>query len=185
MKHLSQVTNALFSSMFWGSLVLLISGTAFLYYQRTQPTILSFDVPPPVLIETNDAAVPIRITIPSLAIDIPVEPGYITNNVWSISDHYVNHLSTSARPGSDGNIIMYGHNSRSILGNLTTIQEGARIILTDDEQTDHTYTVISIYTVTPDIVDPVQQTDEEVLTLYTCTGFLNSKRFIVRAEPLL
>jgi LPXTG-site transpeptidase (sortase) family protein len=183
--NISAAIDSVLSSLFWIFLILMLAGLTFLYYQRTQPTILSFAAPPPPAISVDDTtSAPAHISIPSVNIDIAIEPGFITNNIWTISDHYANHLHTSAHPGSNGNIVVYGHNSRPILGNLTNVSEGDTIIITDSDNTEHRYTVHTTFTVTPDTMDPVQPTDEEILTVYTCTGLLNSKRFIVQAKPI-
>jgi len=45
--------------------------------------------------------------------------------------------------------------------------------------------VKEIVEVKPDQVEYLLPTSEETLTLYTCSGFMDQKRFIVRGERVL
>lgn len=125
---------------------------------------------------------PMRIIVPSVGIDQKVIESKIIDGEWELSDRVANHLTTSSDPGGNGNIIIYGHNHHSILGNLRYIKEGAQVTIIDIDSLLHTYTVVDTYEVDPDQVELIQPTKEEVLTLYTCSDFLGSKRFIVVAK---
>jgi len=57
-------------------------------------------------------------------------------------------------------------------------------IATSDGET-YSYKIKETKTVTPNAVEFVLPKDTETMTLYTCTGFLDSKRFMVIAEPFV
>ncbi|MGH9857832.1 MAG: sortase, partial [Acidobacteriota bacterium] len=126
-----------------------------------------------------------HLSIPALGIDTPVEVGAITNGNWSVSNTGANHLNTSANVGQAGNIIVYGHNKRSILGKLPEVEVEKEILLQTDDGQQHEFIVKETYTTTPDDIRPIEPTDTERLTIYTCVGWQNSKRFIVVAERKL
>ena len=105
-----------------GPIALLILGLAlFVFggvnYYRVR--ILSFSkVPEAVQKSTQNVDLPVEIIIPSINIDLKVDPGQIKDGVWQISDSSATFLDTSAAPGSGGNTVIYGHNKKVIFGNL-------------------------------------------------------------------
>lgn len=116
-------------------------------------------------------------------IDIPVvESGYV-NGAWIISPNRANHVFQSATPGTPGNIIIYAHNKFSLFGPLLWTSIGEGITLTTSNGTTRRYAVKTIAEVDPGETALLLPTTTEVLTLYTCSGFLDSKRFVVRAVP--
>ncbi|MEX0649462.1 MAG: sortase [Candidatus Andersenbacteria bacterium] len=169
----------------WGLLFIAVGlGGYYLYNTAYNRAIVSFKIEPPPAIHPQDASAPTAIAIPSVGIDLPVEPGVINRGIWSVSEFYANHLKTSAYPGTKGNIIIYGHDKTEIFANLLNIQPGDRLVLTTPGDTTYAYEVEATYTTTPDDPTPVLSTDTETVTVYTCTGLFNEKRFIVRARPI-
>lgn len=128
---------------------------------------------------------PNKIVISSLGVDLPVEISTINDGIWEVSDEAVSFLDRSAKPGEGGNIVLYGHNKRHILGTLPNIRVGDVIEVYDEDGKEYKYQVENTFIVTPDDVSVVQPTDHEVLTVYTCVGPFDSKRFIVKAKPLI
>lgn len=108
----------------------------------------------------------------------------LTNGNWEVSPEKTSFLSQSARPGEGGNIILYGHNTRKILGNIRALKGGEIITLTTEDGKAHQYKVERMKESDPSDVSWLQPTDSEVLTLYTCSGIFDSKRFLVRAVPI-
>ncbi|MEP7167557.1 MAG: sortase [Candidatus Woesebacteria bacterium] len=117
-------------------------------------------------------------------VDAPIEPMALVGSSWAISPDKVSFLTQSKRPGEAGNIILYGHNTRQILGNIRALKGHETIILTTGDGKEHSYTVSQMKEVDPSDVSWLQPTDTETLTMYTCSGLLDSKRFLVRAIPL-
>lgn len=116
-------------------------------------------------------------------LDTGIEDAAYTSAGWSIAPTKATYLLQSARPGEAGNIIIYGHNTREILGNIRALKGGETITLTLEDGTTKLYIVDSLYEVPPSDVRFIEPTTTEVLTLYTCSGLLDSQRFIVRATP--
>ena len=105
------------------------------------------------------------------------------NGAWTVSATSANHVIQSALPGENGNIIIYGHNLNTIFGYLMNIQVGSIVNLRNSDGSLHIYTVTSTEYVNPNQTELLAPTTNEVLTLYTCTGLLDSLRFVVRAVP--
>ncbi len=115
---------------------------------------------------------------------LPVDEGRKINGVWTIADDAANHVAQSALPGDAGNIIIYGHNTRKIFGRLIEKKPGDYVSVTTADGKLHQYRIFQTFTVSPSRTDLLSPTTGETLTLYTCTGFLDSKRFVVRALPV-
>ena len=131
----------------------------------------------------NTASYPTHIEIDGIT-SIPVVEAGRENGVWTVSETSANHVIQSALPGQNGNIILYGHNLNTIFGYLMNIQAGTIINIRMTDGSLHRYTVTETHTVTPSQTELLAPTTHEVLTLYTCTGLLDSLRFVVRAVPV-
>lgn len=132
--------------------------------------------------EPKSKPIPTHIFIPWNT-DADIEPLSLDDGNWQISDNKVTYLLNSARPGEAGNIILYGHNRREILGNIRALKGGEKITLTTSDGVKHEYLVKSVHEVEPDQLELLAPSKTEVLTLYTCSGFWDSLRFIVKALP--
>ena len=127
---------------------------------------------------------PKTISIPSLQINLSVTPSQIVNGTWEIPRNSAGFLATSAKPGANGNIIIYGHNKNNILGNLKKVTKGDMVEIETEDRKVHVYIISGKTIVDPKDIALLSQTGHEVLTIHTCTGFLDSKRLIITAEPL-
>lgn len=159
-----------------------------------------FAAPAPTAIATNDylselAAIeqtrvttpetitgsPVRLVIPRLGVDLPIEDGVYdpATDSWTLSRTAVHYALITAPPNTtSGNTLIYGHNNRRILGATRNIQPGDVLqIITKENQTFS-------YAYTSDIkVDPSNtsifgetSTDKPRLTLLTCDGLFNEQR---------
>jgi LPXTG-site transpeptidase (sortase) family protein len=128
------------------------------------------------------AAYPIHIKIDGIT-DIPIVESGRQNGVWTISQTNANHVIQSALPGEGGNIIIYGHNVNTIFGYLMNIKVGTIVTIRMTSGRIHRYQVIQTQIVSPNQTELLAPTVHEILTLYTCTGFMDSLRFVVRAVP--
>lgn len=131
----------------------------------------------------NEKTIPVIIDIDYLNIHLPIEPALVDNNQWEVSQNGVSYLANSAGVGEPANLVLYAHNKRNRFGSLPWIKIGTEIILTDSNGFKYSYTVNSTRTVKPDETSVIIPHGYEELTLYTCTGLLDSKRFIVTALP--
>lgn len=127
---------------------------------------------------------PTEISIPSIKLTLKTRPTIISNNIWQIAEDGASYLSTSARPGEKGAIIMYGHNTPERFGPILDLTPGKTIILKTSDQKPHVYKIAKTLEVYPDKMDVFNQRDE-TLVIYTCAGFADLKRFIVIAKPII
>lgn len=156
-----------------------------LLYQRYHPNPLAFAKPLSntlVLSEsTTEHGLPVRLQIPNVAIDLAVFPSEIQGTTWETTPKGVSYLMTSPRPGGKGNAIFYGHNWPSLLGHLSKVDVGDSInVFFKDGSASH-YTVEFITIVRPEQTKILDNSADSRLTIYTCTGFLDQKRFVVTA----
>ncbi len=133
--------------------------------------------------QTDFAFQPKRIYI-QWFLDTEITEQILVNNNWTIADREASHLASSANPGENGNIIIYGHNKREILGNIRALKGGEIVTITTNDGVEHQYQVKKIVEVNPDQIDYLLPSKQEILTLYTCSGFMDQKRFIVQAQPI-
>lgn len=133
--------------------------------------------------DKRSSNVPVHIIIPWF-VDSEIEKQSYIDGHWTNSPDKSSYLMQSARPGEKGNIIVYGHNSKNILGNLTALKGKEIITLTLVDGSKRKYQVNNIVEVDPTQTEFLQASKEEVLTIYTCSGFLDQKRYIVQAKPL-
>lgn len=129
------------------------------------------------------ASYPIHLEIDGIT-NVPIVESGKENGIWTVSPTSANHVIQSALPGENGNIILYGHNLNKIFGYLMDIKIGAIVNIRMTDGSLHRYTVTETRVVTPSQTELLSPTTHEVLTLYTCTGLLDSLRFVVRAEPI-
>lgn len=143
-----------------------------------------FVVPPQdAFIQSSRPTIPQRITIPSAQIDQTLEPAALSEQGWSIAANKSNYLLDSARPGENSNVVIYGHNLLSILGKLKLAEVGDTVrIETADKEI--WYEITSKQVVWPTEVRVIQPTDSETLTVFTCTGLLDSQRLVIQAKPI-
>lgn len=175
-----------FSSLlrFVGVISLLLAG--FLLVRRYLPTTPSFNVTVSVdQLSLQDASLmPVRLEIPDLNVALPVFPATIKNGKWETTRSGVSFLTSSSVPGTRGNSVFYGHNTPNLLGKLSRIQPGSRLVVAGQDGSQITYTVLFTATVTPNQTHILDQTEDERLTIFTCAGLFDQKRFVAVAVPV-
>lgn len=182
-KHISDV-------LFWTGLF-LVSLSGIYWYGRWQALSLNQSVRAEYL--QAEATAPVAQERPSAPkhlfipwkVDQTIESHVLTaEGNWTISEKQISYWMQSARPGENGNIILYGHNTRPILGNIRALKGGEIVTLTTEDDLKHEYKVTRVQQVSPEAVEWLEPTDYEVLTIYTCAGFMDRQRFVVQAEPV-
>lgn len=134
-------------------------------------------------VSVNDPPHPVKISI-SWYVDVPIKDGYVQNNDWTLFDKEAVYIVDSARPGYAGNIVIYGHNTREVMGNLRIMKGYEKIKLTLSDGSEKWYQVKLLKRVDPSAMTYLNPTPTETLTLYTCDGLGDSQRFIVQASPI-
>jgi sortase A len=157
--------------------ILIFSGWRF-YHAR----ILSFRTE--IATNVQKGVKPVLITIPSIGLAQEVHEVGIKSGVWEIPEMGVGHLNSSSGLGGEGNIVIYGHNKRNVFGPIRWLTEGSLIEVEGEDHNLYSYKVIDTVETGPSDIDYVLPKEEETLTLYTCTGFADSKRFIVVAKKI-
>lgn len=165
-----------FDTVILGLGIFFLGFSGYLYWERHTERPLVF-----AQTEPSTTVLPVRLLLPTLGIELPIHPAMIEDGKWDITREGVSYLLTSPLPGTQGNAVIYGHNWTGLLGPLKNIKSGDEIIVEDSKGTKYTYIVHFISTVTPDQSHIYSNTSDYRLTLYTCTGFLDSKRLVVTA----
>jgi LPXTG-site transpeptidase (sortase) family protein len=167
---------------------LLILGLVFLF-AKPENIISSktFETEPIDVLELSDRdykddEVPKRIIIPSLSIDLSVQKAKIVSGYWEVFDDKAGWGEGSGLPGKEGNQVIFAHAREGLFLPLRSIEVGKRVyVLTDSGW--YQYTVHEVKEVFPNQIEAIASTDDETLTLYTCSGYSDSKRLIVIAKP--
>ena len=163
-------------------LVLILSTVVYRFYDIRR---LSFAASADQLTITAHTQAPAKtIRLPKRFVTLDIVQTAIVDGVWQIHDTVANHLDISANPGEGGNIVIYGHNSTEVFGPLRWMSIGEEIEITGSDDVVHTYIVDKIVETNPDDITWILPKATETLTLYTCSGLLNTKRHIVIAHPI-
>lgn len=137
-----------------------------------------------LLREKAQGDLPVRIVIPSVEIDVAVRPARIVNGYWELFDDVAGFGQGSAYPGEVGNTVIFAHTRSGLFINLKNIKKGEGVyVITKDKW--FSYQVDKITEVLPSQTEVIAPTPDETLTLYTCSGFADSKRLIVTAKRSL
>ena len=132
----------------------------------------------------SPGAHPTFISIPRVRINLTVNETQIRDGIWEVNKDGVSHLSTSANPGTNGNIVLYAHNTNDRFGQIQWLQKGDIIYVTDITGELRSYTIKNTAVVSPSDTKILKKTLKETLTIYTCYGFADLKRFVVTALPV-
>lgn len=176
-----QVTPTHLLVLFAVGWAVMLTGIFFFFYSQT---VLSFKVAPTIVAPSHlRNAYPVKVAIESVGINVSITPANIKDGIWQTSENTATYLENSARPAEGGNVIVYAHNKPYLFEPLHRIKVGDTIALTIANGSTYDYKVQEIKVVEPSAIEEVSPTDYEVLTIYTCTGFLDSKRLVVKALP--
>lgn len=155
--------------------------TGFLVWQRYTPSRLAFATEPSRVVHSQKTVVPTRLIIDSLSLTLPIVPAVIESGRWPATTDGVSYLTQTPVPGDVGNSVLYGHNFSYLLGSLTQVVPGDTIVIETSDGGAHIFTVDYTQVVTADQTHILDDTADSRITLYTCTGFLDLKRFVVVA----
>ncbi len=131
---------------------------------------------------TSENDLPIGLIIPALGLELPILPARLNGNKWEASDKGVSYLVSSPRPGEVGNSILYGHNWPNLLGSMNLVRPGDAIEIVFADGVRKSFVTNYTSLVNPSETQILAPTRDRRLTLYTCAGFLDSKRFVVTAS---
>lgn len=158
--------------------------------QQAQDSLVSSFNTEPVKIDPNLLRVdtskkivktpPTRLIIPDLGIDVVVKEAKIVKGYWEVFPDSAGFGLGSAYPQDTGNQVIFAHARPGLFLPLKEVKIGQKVyVFTKDSW--YTYTIKNIKEVLPSQVEVIAPTTSAVLTLYTCSGFADSKRLIVTA----
>ncbi len=155
---------------------------AYHIWLRNDPNRLSFNNYHYTNEDSKDAKeLPRRILVKDLNIDLPVIPAKVTDSKWETTSNGASFLVSSPIPGNDGNSVIYAHNWTSLFGNLVNARPGETVEVEFADKSRKTFEIEYTSTVSPSESSILASSKDKRITLYTCTGFLDSKRFVVVA----
>lgn len=149
----------------------------------TSPKALASNEQVQVVNQPDDVQPPQRIVLPALKIDIPVALSPIEDGYWKVYEDKAGFGQGTGYPGRPGNQVIFAHARPGLFKSLPKVTKGDEILVSTNDKT-YRYQVVETKTVNPNQIDVVAQTEDETLTLFTCVGFADSKRFIVVAKPI-
>lgn len=125
---------------------------------------------------------PVRIIIPQLKIDLAIEPSKVVDGFWEIHNDVANFGVGSSLPDENGNTVIFAHAKKKQFGPLRAIKKDYEISVQTKNGLWYTYKVVEKKEVRPYNVEVIAPTQDKTLTLFTCSGFADSKRLIVVAK---
>lgn len=129
----------------------------------------------------NDKNIPDRIILPNLSIDLPVKKAKVIAGYWEVFTDTAGWGEGSGVPGQPGNQVIFAHAREGLFLPLRKIKNGMKIYVFNQDKY-FSYEVKEIKEVLPNQIETIAPTIDETLTLYTCSGFEDSKRLIVTAK---
>lgn len=163
------------------SLSLLTVGLYQLYLIEVPRPLAFIDYHSAKTAESKQSQLPIHITIADLGISIPVEQATVVENKWPTTDKGASYLTSSPLPGKEGNSVIYAHNWRSLFGNLVQAKVGQEVVIMYPNNTKKTFVIAYTSVVSPNESTILAPSNDKRVTLYTCTGLLDSQRFVAVA----
>jgi len=128
-----------------------------------------------------DPTIPLNIKIDRLNLTLPIKEATVSANDWQVYDDAVSWLRGSGNLNS-GNIVLYGHNSKTLFGSIIQLGIGDQIAI-NGSMGDKTYIVEKSYQTNRWDLSAITTADEQ-LTMYTCSGWFDANRWFVIAKPL-
>ncbi len=122
---------------------------------------------------------PVRIVIPSVGIDLPVDEGFYNSadNSWSLSGTHAQFaMPTSLANDDSGNTFLYGHNNKHVFGPLPKISLGDTALIYTDTNHIFTYTFMGAQNMKPEDTTVLEYKGPPIMTIQTCSGSLNEWR---------
>lgn len=152
-----------------------------LLWQRNNPNRIRFNSLPQSkeIAYLSEKNIPTQLIIKKLSIDLAIYPAKINKQRWETTTQGVSWLASTPLPGEKGNSVIYGHNWLNLLGNILFIKPGNQIEIIFQDGSRKTFIAERSAIVSPSNVSVLNQSDDKKITLYTCIGLFDEKRFVV------
>lgn len=132
--------------------------------------------------KTSGKSSPERILIPAVALDLAVKEARVVHGYWEVFSDRAGFGAGSAHPGEVGNQVIFAHARKGLFEDLPKVKVGDIVYVLSNSNW-YRYRVSEKKEVVPKQIEVIAPTADETLTLYTCSGFADSKRLIVIAKP--
>ena len=128
------------------------------------------------------SALPTRLIIPALGLDVPIKEVFIVSNQWQIAEYAAGYLNGSGRPGVPGNLAISGHAGLygAVFARLGALKPGDDIYV-DAAGVRYHYRLRTASTVWPNQADVLDSTETPTMTLITCTNW-DTQRLVAQAD---
>ncbi len=133
--------------------------------------------------EVNDFT--IALNIPSIRMKSKIFSSTNSADLWK----GIWHKQSSGNPVDGGNMVITAHRflytgNQNTFYHLPRMEPGQIVEMVWDSEV-YLYRVSETFEVSPQAIEIEDDTEDHILTLYTCTPlWSNARRFVVRAEPL-
>ena|SRR3972149_6135796 len=165
--------------------LILVLGGAGLFKRTNSETFASEPVKIEGFVRGEESLekVPQRILLPELSIDLPVKNSGLIDGYWQVFSDAAGWGEGSGLPGETGNQVIFAHAKRGLFLPLREVTLGMKVYVLAKEKW-YEYEVKEVKEVLPTQVEVIAPTQDETLTLYTCSGFADSRRLIVVAKRI-
>ena len=139
--------------------------------------------PPAAPARPNSAsALPTRLIIPALGLDVPIKEVFIVDDTWEIAEYAAGYLNGSGLPGVPGNLALSGHAGLygAVFANLGSLNPGDDIYV-DAAGVRYHYRLRTASAVWPNQVEVLDSTETPTMTLITCTNW-DTQRLVAQAD---
>jgi sortase A len=131
----------------------------------------------------GEGLAPVRILIPQRNIDLDVAPAKVVKGKWEVFDDKAGFGIGSAMPGTPGNTVIFAHAKKDQFLGLKDVKMADEILIFTKDGW-YSYKISEIKEVGPRDISVISQTSDSTLTLFTCSGFADTKRLIVVAKKM-
>jgi sortase (surface protein transpeptidase) len=123
--------------------------------------------------KTPESGKPVRVVVPAVGIDLPVEDGFYnpTDGSWTLGNHKAYYATpTPLVNDRRGTTLIYGHNNRTAFKKLLLLPPNAEMtVYTDSSKVFH-YTFTSAHEVSPNDTTLLALRGAPKVALQTCSG---------------
>lgn len=124
---------------------------------------------------------PVKIVIPALSINLEIAKAKVVRGYWEVFSDKASWGEGSGIPGAVGNQVIFAHALEGLFLPLKDIDKEMEILVFTKEKW-YLYKAVEIKEIFPNQTEVIAPTDDETLTLYTCSGFKDRKRLVVVAK---
>jgi sortase A len=128
------------------------------------------------------AALPTRLIIPTLGLDVPIKEVFIVDDQWEVAEYAAGYLNGSGLPGVPGNLALSGHAGLygAVFANLGSLNPGDDIFV-DAAGVRYHYRLRTASAFWPNQTEVLDSTETPTMTLITCTNW-DTQRLVAQAD---